>query len=86
MIEPIHEVVYLHLRQRIQSRPFGHILANQPVGVFVESPLPRFLVVIRRIGLLVAQVFGVCKKRGSAASVDKDKALLGTPPTRAYVR
>ena len=40
VIEPIHDVVYLLLGQRIQGHPFGHILANQPVGVLVESPLP----------------------------------------------
>ena len=40
MIEPLHDVVYLRLGQRIQGRPFGHILANQPVGVLVESALP----------------------------------------------
>ena len=33
MIEPLHDVVYLCLRQRIHVRAFGHILANQPVGV-----------------------------------------------------
>ena len=40
MIEPIHDVVYLCLRQRIQGRAFGHILANQPIGVlaFVRAP------------------------------------------------
>ena len=43
MIEPIHDVVYLCLRQRIEGRPFGHILANQPVGVLVESPLPGMI-------------------------------------------
>ena len=35
---------------------------------------------------LVTQVFGVSKKRGRAAGMEKDKALLGTPPTRAHVR
>ena len=43
MIEPIHDVVYLSLRQRIQGRAFGHILANQPVGILVESPLPSLV-------------------------------------------
>ena len=33
MIESIHDVVYLCLRQRIQGRAFGHILANQR-GIF----------------------------------------------------
>ena len=40
MIEPIHDVVYLFVRQRIQGHPFGHILANQPVGILVESAFP----------------------------------------------
>ena len=31
------------LRQRIQGRAFGHILANQPVGVLVESALPSMV-------------------------------------------
>ena len=43
MIEPLHDVVYLCLRQRIQGRSFGHILANQPIGVLVESPLPSMI-------------------------------------------
>ena len=43
VIEPIHDVVYLCLGQRIQSRAFGHILANQPVGVLVESPFPSMI-------------------------------------------
>ena len=43
MIEPIPDVVYLRLRQRIQRRAFGHILANQPVGVLVESALPSLV-------------------------------------------
>ena len=43
MIEPIHDVVYLRLRQRIEGRAFGHILANQPIGVLVESALPSLV-------------------------------------------
>ena len=43
MIEPIPDMVYLCFRQCIQGRAFGHILANQPVGVLVESPLPSLV-------------------------------------------
>ena len=43
MIEPIPDVVYLCFRQRIHVRSFGHILANQPVGVLVESTLPSMV-------------------------------------------
>ena len=42
MIEPIHDVMYLRLRQRIQGRAFGHILANQPEGLYIvlENRIP----------------------------------------------
>ena len=43
MIEPIHDVVYLCLGQRIHALAFGHILANQPIGVLVESALPSMV-------------------------------------------
>ena len=43
MVEPIPDVVYLRLRQRIHGRPFGHIRANQPIGVLVESALPSMV-------------------------------------------
>ena len=37
MIEPLHDVV------TCASDIFGHILANQPVGVLVESALPSMV-------------------------------------------
>ena len=43
MIEPIHNAAYLRIGQRVQGHAFGHIRANQPVGVFVESALPRMV-------------------------------------------
>ena len=43
MIEPVHNMVYLCLRQRIQSHAFRHILANQSIGVLVEPPLPGMI-------------------------------------------
>ena len=43
MIEPVHNMVYLCLRQRIQSHAFRHILANQSIGFLVEPPLPGMI-------------------------------------------
>ena len=43
MVEPIHDVMHLFVGQRIQCRAFGHILADQPVGVLVESAFPSMV-------------------------------------------
>ena len=43
MIEPIHDMVYLRLRQRIQGCAFGHVLANQSIGILVEPTLPSLI-------------------------------------------
>ena len=43
VIESIHDVVHLLLRQGIQRPALGHILANQPVGILVEPALPRMV-------------------------------------------
>ena len=40
MIESVHNMLHLSLRQRIQVHPFGYILANEAIGVFVEPALP----------------------------------------------
>ena len=40
MIELIHDVVNLLVRQHIQGQPLGTILSNQSIGVLVEPPLP----------------------------------------------
>ena len=43
MIEPVHNMVYVCVRQRIQGHAFRHILANQSIGVLVEPPLPGMI-------------------------------------------
>ena len=43
MIEPVHNMVYLCVRQRIQGHAFRHILATQSIGVLVEPPLPGMI-------------------------------------------
>ena len=43
MIEPIHNMMYLCVRQRVEGHAFRYILANQAIRVFVESPLPGMI-------------------------------------------
>ena len=69
MIEPVHDVVYLRLRQRIQGRAFGHILANQPIGVLVESPLPSMVE--------VGKIDGRVQRLGDRGMVGKLLAVIG---------
>ena len=69
MIEPIHDVVYLCLRQRIQGRAFGHILANQPIGVLVESPLPGM------IGM--GKIYSRVQRLADGGMVSKLLAVIG---------
>ena len=69
MIEPIHDVVYLRLGQRIEGRAFGHILANQPVGVLVESPFPGM------VGM--GKIDGRVQRLGDGGMVGKLLAVIG---------
>ena len=43
MIEPVHNMLHLRLRQHLQVHSFGYLLANQPVGVLVEPALPGMI-------------------------------------------
>ena len=97
MIEPLHDVVYLCLRQRIQGRSFGHILANQPIGVLVESPLPSMIgrgkihSRVQRladggmVGKLLAVIVWVCPLWGASnamvAAATCSACLEGTLPS-----
>ena len=43
MIESLHNVSNPVLWHRLQHRAFGHVLANQSIGILVESPLPSLI-------------------------------------------
>ena len=72
MIEPVHTMVYLCVRKRIQGHAFRYILANQAIRVFVESPLPGMIGMRKIDGRLhrladpdmVGKLFAVVRRNG----------------------
>ena len=69
MIEPIHDVMDLLVGQRIEGRTFGHILANQPVGVLIESPFPSM------VGM--GKIDGCVQRLADRSMVGKLLAIIG---------
>ena len=72
MIEPIHNMMYLCVRQRVEGHAFRYILANQAIRVFVESPLPGMIGMRKIYGRLhrlanpdmMGKLFAVVRRKG----------------------
>ena len=72
MIEPIHNMMYLCVRQRVEGHAFRYILANQAISVFVESPLPGMIGMRKIYGRLhrladpdmMGKLFAVVRRNG----------------------
>ena len=72
MIEPIHNMMYLFVRQRVEGHAFRYILANQAISIFVESPLPGMIGMRKIYGRLhrladpdmMGKLFAVVRRNG----------------------